>query len=76
MIVGAPPACGSAAARAAIVQTHLKMKLVGDSATAVDPGSGDQVVCSGDTMGVTKRRADREAPRTTLPVLQPHPRPW
>ena len=23
-----------------------------------------------------KRRADREAPRTTLPVLAPHPRPW
>ena len=23
-----------------------------------------------------RRRADREAPRTTLPVLAPHPRPW
>jgi hypothetical protein len=37
--------CGLATARAAITSTHLRMKLLGDSTTRVDPKSADQVIC-------------------------------
>jgi hypothetical protein len=37
--------CGLATARAAIASTHLRMKLLGDSTTRVDPKSADQVIC-------------------------------
>jgi hypothetical protein len=52
MIATAPP-CTVAGARAAIVHTRLRMKTIGDSATRVDPASADEVVCAGETMGVT-----------------------
>ncbi len=42
----APAACNLAAAKAAIRSTHLKMTLLGDSPTRVDPSSADQVICS------------------------------
>jgi hypothetical protein len=45
--------CTLPAAKAVIVRTHLKMQTIGDSATPVDPSSLDQLVCAGDTMGVT-----------------------
>lgn len=45
--------CSLAAAGAAIVRTHLKMLMLGDSPTRVDPGSLDELVCAGDTMAVT-----------------------
>ncbi|HKP18201.1 MAG TPA: hypothetical protein VJT84_06960 [Gaiellaceae bacterium] len=38
-------ACGRATAQAAITATHLRMKLLGDTATRVDPSSADQVIC-------------------------------
>jgi hypothetical protein len=38
-------ACNLAAAKAAISSTHLRMKLLGDSVTRVDPASADQVLC-------------------------------
>ena len=38
-------ACGLATARAAVTSTHLKMRLLGDSAVRVDPKSVDQVIC-------------------------------
>lgn len=38
--------CGVATARAAVTATHLRMKLLGDSATPVDPRSVDQVICA------------------------------
>ena len=41
----APAACGVETAHAAIVSTHLRMKLLGDTATRVDPSSADQVIC-------------------------------
>jgi len=53
MMHAPPPSCGRAAAEAAIVRTHLRLKLLGDSATPVDPSSVDQVLCAGETMAVT-----------------------
>jgi len=38
-------ACDRAKARAAIASTHLRMTLLGDSPTRVDPGSADQILC-------------------------------
>jgi hypothetical protein len=37
--------CNLATARAAIASTHLRMTLLGDSATRVDPKSADEVLC-------------------------------
>jgi hypothetical protein len=37
--------CGVATARAAIASTHLRMTLLGDSSTRVDPKSADEVLC-------------------------------
>jgi hypothetical protein len=37
--------CSRATARAAIALTHLRMTLLGDSATRVDPESADEVLC-------------------------------
>jgi hypothetical protein len=37
--------CGVATARAAIASTQLRMKLLGDSTTRIDPKSADQVIC-------------------------------
>jgi hypothetical protein len=42
---GARTACGRATARAAIASTHLRMKLLGDSAIRVEPASADQMLC-------------------------------
>jgi hypothetical protein len=42
---GARTGCGRAAAKAAIKSTHLRMKLLGDSSTRVDPESADQALC-------------------------------
>jgi hypothetical protein len=53
VIDAAPPACGLAAARAAIVQTHLKMQTIGDSPTRIAPSSADEVVCARQTMAVS-----------------------
>lgn len=50
MIAAAP--CTVAAARAAVVRTHLKVQMLGDSPTRVEPGSLEGLVCTGDTMGV------------------------
>lgn len=50
-MIAAP--CTVDAAKAAIVRSHLKMRMLGDSATHVDPNSVDELVCSGDTMAVT-----------------------
>jgi len=38
-------ACGPASARAAIKATHLRLKLLGDTAERVDPQSADDVLC-------------------------------
>jgi hypothetical protein len=38
-------ACNHAAGRAAIASTHLRMMLLGDSSTRVDPNSADQILC-------------------------------
>ena len=38
-------ACDHVAGRAAIAATHLRMTLLGDSPTRVDPNSADQVIC-------------------------------
>jgi len=38
-------ACGRATARAAITSTHLRLKLLGDTAQRVDPESADEVIC-------------------------------
>ena len=38
-------ACGAATARAAIASTHLRLKLLGDTAQRVDPASADEVIC-------------------------------
>jgi hypothetical protein len=38
-------ACGPATARAAIRQTHLRMKLLGPDLAPVEPASVDQVIC-------------------------------
>jgi hypothetical protein len=38
-------ACGPATARAAVKATHLRLKLLGDTAVRVDPKSVDQVIC-------------------------------
>jgi hypothetical protein len=38
-------ACGPATARAAIKSTHLRLKLLGDTAEPVAPASADQVIC-------------------------------
>jgi hypothetical protein len=38
-------ACGVATARAAIASTHLRLKLLGDTAQAVDPASADETIC-------------------------------
>ena len=46
-------ACTVPAAKAVIVRAHLKMQMLGDSPTRVDPSSVDQLVCAGDTMAVT-----------------------
>lgn len=53
MIAAAPPACSLAAAKSAIVDTHLRAKLLGDTATYVDPESADRIVCADGTMAVT-----------------------
>jgi hypothetical protein len=45
MIAAPPPPCTLAAARAAIVQTRVRAKLLGDSVTAIDPKSADRVLC-------------------------------
>jgi hypothetical protein len=37
--------CGPATVRAAVKATHLRLKLLGDSAVPVDPKSVDQVIC-------------------------------
>ncbi len=42
---GASAACGPKTAKAAIVSTHLRMKLLGDTATRIDPASADRVLC-------------------------------
>ena len=52
MIV-ATPACTAAAARAAIVRDHPKVKSPANENAPVDPGSVDEVVCAGETMAVT-----------------------
>ena len=52
MIVAAPP-CTVAAARAAILRDRLKVQMLGDSPTRVDPASVDELVCAGQTMAVT-----------------------
>lgn len=44
MIAAAPP-CTISEAKAAIVQTHVRAKLLGDTATPIAPGSADSVVC-------------------------------
>jgi len=38
--------CGAATARAAVTATHLRMRLLGDSAVPVDPKSVDGVICA------------------------------
>jgi hypothetical protein len=38
-------ACGPATARAAIKATHLRLKLLGDTAVPVSPSSADEVIC-------------------------------
>lgn len=38
-------ACNRAAARAAITSTHLRMTLIGESPTRIDPSSADAVLC-------------------------------
>jgi hypothetical protein len=38
-------ACGAAIARAAVRATHVRMRLLGDTAVRVDPTSVDQVLC-------------------------------
>ena len=38
-------ACDHARGRAAIASTQLRMKLLGDSPTRVDPNSADQILC-------------------------------
>jgi hypothetical protein len=38
-------ACGPATARAAISATKVRVQMLGDSATRVDPKSADQVIC-------------------------------
>jgi hypothetical protein len=38
-------ACNLAAAKRAIASTHLKLKLLGDSVTRIDPNSADEVLC-------------------------------
>ena len=52
MIVAAPP-CTVAAAKTAILRDRLKVQMLGDSPTRVDPASVDELVCSGETMAVT-----------------------
>ena len=52
-MIASTPACSVAAAKTAIVRTHLKMKLLGDTPVAVDPKSVDGLVCADDTMAVT-----------------------
>jgi hypothetical protein len=37
--------CGPAAARAAIAATHVRVKMLGETAQRVDPRSADQVIC-------------------------------
>jgi hypothetical protein len=37
--------CTQATGRAAIASTHLRMTLLGDSPTRVDPSSADQILC-------------------------------
>jgi len=48
-----PVLCTLPAAKAAIVHGHVRAKLLGDTATPVDPASVDELVCAGDTMAVT-----------------------
>jgi hypothetical protein len=48
-----PAPCTLPAAKAAIVHDHVRSKLNGDTAVQLDPSSVDEVVCAGDTMGVT-----------------------
>jgi hypothetical protein len=52
MIVATPP-CTLAAARAAIVRQHPRLKNLADELQTVDPGSVDGLVCAGATMAVT-----------------------
>ena len=40
-----PAACGAATARAAIKSTHLRLKLLGDTAQRIDPASADEMIC-------------------------------
>jgi hypothetical protein len=42
---GAKLSCNRATARTAIAATHLRMKLLGDTATRIDPSSADQLIC-------------------------------
>jgi hypothetical protein len=39
-------ACGLATARAAIAATHVRVKMLGDTAQSIDPRSVDRVICS------------------------------
>jgi len=52
MIVATPP-CTAAAARATIAHARLKVQMLSDSPSRVDPASVDTVVCVGGTMAVT-----------------------
>jgi len=52
-VIQSPPPCGLAAAKAAIVRTHLKMQTIGDTPTRIAPSSADEVVCAGETMAVS-----------------------
>lgn len=42
---GAPAACNHATAKAAIVSTHLRMRMLGPDVVRVDPDSSDDVIC-------------------------------
>ncbi len=52
MIVAAPP-CTVAAAKAAIVHAHAKIKDNALETVPIDPASVDTVVCAGETMGIS-----------------------
>jgi hypothetical protein len=39
-------ACGPATARAAVATTHVRVKMLGDTAQRIDPRTVDQVICS------------------------------
>jgi hypothetical protein len=53
-MIAASPGCSIAAAHIAIAETHVKAKLLGDTATRIDPKSADILVCPDDqTLAVT-----------------------